>query len=172
MSNTETKDQGKSGPPAPMGFDPFEWRPFDMFRRHFGALMHDSPMRRGAPEFDAFERFLGGWPSHPAVDLAEKEGEYEITAELPGLDEKDVEVRLANGALTISGEKKAEREEKDKDYHFSERRYGSFKRSFRVPDGVDADKIEASFEKGVLKVKLPKSAQAVENSKKIDIKTK
>ena len=115
---------------------------------------------------------LSGFSSHPAVDLAEKDGEYEITAELPGLDEKDVELRLSNGVLSISGEKKAEHEEKDKNYHFSERRYGSFRRSFRVPEGVDESKIEAHFEKGVLTVKLPKSQQSADSGKKIEIKAK
>ena len=108
----------------------------------------------------------------PAVDLVEREKEYAITAELPGLDDKNVEIKLSNGTLTISGEKKDEREEKEKDYYFSERRYGSFKRAFRVPDGVDADKIEAAFDKGVLTIRLPKTAEAQKAEKKIDIKSK
>jgi HSP20 family protein len=170
MTDVQKSEPAKTPAPAPTVFDPFEWRPFDMFRR-FGSLV-DWPTRKSLPEFEAFERLLGGWPSQPAVDLAEKDREYEITAELPGLDEKDVEVRLANGLLTISGEKKAEREEKEKDYHFSERRYGSFRRTFRVPESVDPERIEASFDKGVLMVRLPKSAQAAESGKKIEIKSK
>lgn len=106
----------------------------------------------------------------PAIDLAEKDKEYEITAELPGLDEKDVEIKLSNHSLTIKGEKKEEREEKQKDYYLSERRYGSFHRSFQLPEGVDADKIEATFAKGVLTVRLPKTVEAQKAEKKISIK--
>jgi HSP20 family protein len=106
----------------------------------------------------------------PAVDIAEKEKEYEVTAELPGLDESNVEVKFADGLLTIKGEKREEKEEKKKDYYLSERRFGSFQRSFQVPDGVDADKIEARFRNGVLTVTLPKSAEAQKKEKKIVIK--
>ena len=110
------------------------------------------------------------WDIAPAVDVAEKDEECEITAELPGLDEKNIEVKLANGTLTIKGEKKEEKEEKQKDYYLSERSYGSFIRSFQLPEGVDEGKIEASFVKGVLTVKLPKSAEAQKNEKTISIK--
>jgi HSP20 family protein len=106
----------------------------------------------------------------PAVDVAEKDKEYEITAELPGLDEKNIEVKIANGVLTIRGEKKEEKEEKQKDYHLSERSYGSFMRSFQLPEGVDEGKIAASFVKGVLTVKVPKSTQALKKEKTINIK--
>jgi HSP20 family protein len=105
----------------------------------------------------------------PAVDVTEKDKEFEVTAELPGLDEKDVEVKLTNGNLTIKGEKKEEKEEREKDYYLSERRYGSFVRSFPLPEGVNADKIEASFAKGVLTIKLPKTAEA-QAEKKIPVK--
>ena len=90
------------------------------------------------------------WAAVPAVDIAETDKAYEITAELPGMDEKNIEVKFADGVLTIRGEKKDEKEEKKKDYYLSERSYGSFQRSFQVPDGVDTDKIEATFKKGVL----------------------
>ena len=106
----------------------------------------------------------------PAVDIAETDKAYEITAELPGMDEKNIEVKFADGVLTIKGEKKEEKEEKKKDYYLSERSYGSFQRSFQVPDGVDTDKIEATFKKGVLTVTLPKSAEAQKAAKKIDVK--
>lgn len=137
----------------------------------------------------AFENFgLGSWPRvltrpmfqtdffgdrpwniAPAVDIAENDKEFEVTAELPGLDEKDVEVNLSNGNLTIKGERKEETKEREKDYYLSERRYGSFARSFPLPDGVNADKIEASFAKGVLTIKLPKTAEA-QAERKIPIK--
>ena len=111
------------------------------------------------------------WGKAPAVDIAEEETAYEITAELPGMDESNIDLKFSDGTLTIKGEKKDEREEKQKDYHLSERRYGSFQRSFGVPDGVDADKIEAHFKNGVLTVTLPKRPEAQKSEKKIAIKT-
>ncbi|MCR5891710.1 Hsp20/alpha crystallin family protein [Burkholderia cepacia] len=95
---------------------------------------------------------------------------YEITAELPGLEEEDVEVKLANGGLTIKGTKNEEKEEKRKDYYLHERRYGSFERYFDMPQGIDKDKIEATFKKGVLTVTLPKTPEAQKAEKKIPIK--
>jgi HSP20 family molecular chaperone IbpA len=86
-----------------------------------------------------------------------------------GMDESNIDVKFSDGTLTIKGEKKDEREEKQKDYHLSERRYGSFQRSFGVPDGVDADKIEAHFKNGVLTVTLPKRPEAQKSEKKIAI---
>ncbi|MCQ0989338.1 Hsp20/alpha crystallin family protein [Jiella marina] len=166
---TETKAPETSGPRA---WSPFESlrgemdRLFDMFGgRSRGALS------RPGFEFDfGFPRDMMFGSGSPAVDVAEKETEYEITAELPGLDEKDVEVKIANGALTIKGEKKAEKEEKQKDYYLSERRYGSFVRSFALPKGVDQDKIAAHFAKGVLTVTLPKTPEAKAEEKTIAIK--
>lgn len=81
----------------------------------------------------------------------------ELTAELPGIDEKNVDVKVANGGLTIKGEKQQKKEEKKKDYYLRERNYGPFERSFQVPAGVDTDKIDAKFKKGVLTVMLPKN---------------
>jgi HSP20 family protein len=95
----------------------------------------------------------------------EKDKEYEITAELPGMD-----VKLSNDMLTIKSEKKEEKEEREKDYYVSERRYGSFMRSFQVPEGVATGKIEATFSKGVLNVKLPKSPEAQNSEKTISVK--
>ena len=106
----------------------------------------------------------------PAVDVVEKDNAYEVTAELPGMDEKDIEVKLANGGLTIKGEKQEEKEEKRKDYHVHERTFGSFERYFTVPEWVDRDKIEASFKKGVLTVTFPKKPEAIKPEKKIEVK--
>jgi HSP20 family protein len=106
----------------------------------------------------------------PAVDIAESEKAYEVTAELPGMEEKNIEVRIANGNLTIKGEKQDEKEEKKKDYYLSERHFGSFERRFRLSEGVDADKIEASFKKRVLTVTLPKKPEAQKPKKKIEVK--
>jgi HSP20 family protein len=112
----------------------------------------------------------GGIGRAPAVDIAETDKGYEITAELPGMDESNIGVKFADGTLTIKGEKRGEKEEKNKDWYLSERRYGSFQRSFGVPDGVDTDKIEANFKNGVLTVTLPKTPQAQRSEKKIAIR--
>jgi len=104
--------------------------------------------------------------------MTEKEKAYEVTAELPGMAESDVEVKLANGNLSIRGEKREEQEEKDKERYVSERSYGAFHRLFRLPDDVDADGIEAEFRNGVLKVTLPKSPEAGKKERKIDVKAR
>jgi HSP20 family protein len=94
----------------------------------------------------------------------------EVTAELPGMDVNDIEVKFADGTLTIRGEKTETREESKKGHYLSERRYGSFSRSFRIPNAVDADRIEANFKNGVLMVTLPKSPDAQKSEKTIAIR--
>lgn len=89
------------------------------------------------------------------MDLAETKDGYELTVELPGLEEKDVNVTVTDGVLTVSGEKTFETENKDKRYHFVERGYGSFSRSLALPEGVKVDQIAATLNKGVLKVVIP-----------------
>ena len=108
----------------------------------------------------------------PAIDLVEAEKEFRIKAELPGMDAKDVELSLSEDMLTIKGEKKEEREEKAENYHLSERNFGSFSRSFQLPRNVDRERIEATFDKGVLTVSLPKKAEAVASQRKINIDQK
>ncbi len=120
-----------------------------------------------------FENFhlgngLGSGALVPSTDVAETDTTIEITAELPGLEEKDVQVNVADNVLTIKGEKKAEKEEKDKNYHKVERSYGSFYRSIELPAGTEADKIKATLSKGVLKVVVPKAAPA--QVKKVEVK--
>ena len=102
-------------------------------------------------------------------DVSETDDAVEMTAELPGIDEKDIDLTLSDGVLTIKGEKKSEKETKERDYYLSERRYGSFARSMRVPDSVDQDNLKASFDKGVLRVVMPKRAEAKAKKKKIAI---
>jgi HSP20 family protein len=144
-------------------------RVFDEFTRGFGRF----PLSRRTVEIEPMLRYETSFGvSAPVVDVVEKEKEYQISAELPGLDEKDVEVSIADDLLTIKGEKKEEREEKAKNYYVSERRYGAFQRSFQIPSGVDADKIGASFQKGVLMVTLPKTPEAQTKEKRIAIKAK
>jgi HSP20 family protein len=126
-------------------------RVFDDFAGGFGLL---SGFKKGAMA--------------PKMNVSETEGEIEFTAELPGLEPKDVEVTLADNVLTIRGEKRVEKEEKEKEYHLVERSYGSFSRSFEVPAGVDPESIKADIDKGILKVTFPKPAQP--KAKKIDVK--
>ena len=122
-------------------------------------------LRRPIVDAEPFWGCEVSWHAGPAVDIAEGHDAYEVTAELPGVDEEDIEVKLANGSLMIKGEKQEQKEEK-KDYYLRERRFGSFERQFAVPDGVDIDKIEACFEKGVLTVTLPKGAGAAKPRKR------
>jgi HSP20 family protein len=153
------------------------WRPFEGLRREVDRLFDDfdggfwrSPFRRSAVDVEPFWQTETALGSVPAVDVTETDKAYEITAELPGMDEKDMEVKFANGVLTIKGEKQDEKEEKKQDYYLRERSFGSFQRTFQVPDGVDTGKIDASFKKGVLTVTLPKSTEAQKAEKKIAVK--
>jgi HSP20 family protein len=152
------------------------WAPFLSLRREIDRLFDDfgggfwrSPFRSAFAVEPFWQREMT-WAAAPAVDVVESEKAYEVMAELPGMDEKNIEVNLSNGNLTIKGEKKEEKEEKKKDYYLHERHFGSFERCFRVPEGVDASKIEATFNKGVLKVTLPKKPEAQKPEKKIEIK--
>ena len=103
----------------------------------------------------------------PAFDIAETEKEYTITGEIPGIEAKDLDVTLADGTLTIKGEKKKEREEKDEHYHRIEREYGSFHRGFHLPEHVKTETLKATYKDGVLKITLPKSELT---TKKIEVK--
>jgi len=108
----------------------------------------------------------------PAIDVAETDAAFTVTAELPGMDEKDVDVSVSGDLLTLKGEKRQEKEEKNKNYYLSERSYGAFQRSFTLPTGIDRDKIAADFTKGVLKITLPKTSEAQKQQKKIEVKAK
>lgn len=108
----------------------------------------------------------------PKLDIAELKDKYEIKAELPGMDEKDINLSVEDGLLTISGEKKSETEEKDKGYYLKECSYGTFSRSVRLPDNIDDNKIAANFKKGVLVIDMPKTQQNQSKVKKIAITTK
>jgi HSP20 family protein len=171
MAESATKLPVKKSPsPAPTG----DWTPFDGLRRQIDRLFDDFhpfdwrlPSVFGA-EMPRIER--AAWQVAPAMDVAEKDDAYEIAAELPGLDEKDVEIKLANHILVIKGEKSDQKEEKRKDYHLSERRFGSFQRNFQLPESVDIDRIEANFAKGVLTIRLPKTAEARKAEKRIPVK--
>src|SRR5215469_16182769 len=109
--------------------------------------------------------------SAPAIDMSEDDKAYRISAELPGIDAKDIDVSVSGDTLILKGEKRQEKEEKDKNYHFSERSYGSFQRSFQLPSSIDRNKVTADFSKGVLTITLPKTAEARGPQKKIEVKS-
>ena len=104
----------------------------------------------------------------PAVDVMETDEEFQIRAELPGVEKKDVKLSVENGVLLISGHREQEKEEKGKRYHRIERAYGNFARSFTVPEAVDSEKVTADFKNGLLTVRLPKSEKA--RPKSIEVK--
>lgn len=137
---------------------------------------------------DLFERFFRDWEDPfaiagpvggagaegmmmPSVDVAETEDEVQVTADLPGLTEKDVEVSLDNQILTLHGEKRMDREEKKKNWHVIERAYGSFHRSIPLPSGLDERRIKAQFKNGVLTVRLPKTPEAKSRRRTIAIES-
>lgn len=136
--------------------------PFATLRREMDRLFDDAFRGFGVPSL-GFGRDVG-WPS---LEVSETDEDVTVAAELPGLDEKDVEVLLAEGVLTIRGEKKSETE--DKERRFSERCYGRFERRVALPAEVDEDKVQASFENGVLTVTLSKSAKARERVRRIPL---
>jgi HSP20 family protein len=105
----------------------------------------------------------------PIVDIRENDKEFVFEAELPGIGEKDVQVTLRNGVLSLKGEKRSKRDEKRDTYHLVERNYGSFERSFRLPDSADEEKIAADFNNGVLRIVVPKRAEAIRTDKSIPI---
>jgi len=108
----------------------------------------------------------------PQLDVRETDKAFVVTAELPGIDEKEIDVTLADGLLTLRGEKKSEKSSEKDSLHVTERRYGSFQRVLRLPEGIDEEKVNASFDKGVLRVEVPKSAAALKSPKKIQIAAK
>src|SRR5271154_4267858 len=105
----------------------------------------------------------------PAGDVYEDEHNVTLKIEVPGIDEKDIDVRLENNALTVHGERKIEKEEKEENYRRVERQYGSFTRTFTLPTTVDSEKVSASYDKGVLKITLPKKAEAKPKQIKVNV---
>jgi HSP20 family protein len=137
--------------------------PFLSMRRDLERVFED--FSRGVPD-----PWAGGGRAGPVIDVAETDDAVEVTAELPGVEEKDIEIDLSGDVLTVRGEKRHESEEKKKHHYRMERSYGSFSRSLKVPFDVDPDKVTASFDKGVLKVSLPKSPEVQRKSRKIRVK--
>lgn len=134
--------------------------PLQLLHRDVNRLFDDVFRNFGMPGFDR----LSGWPH---LELGETDKEIRVTAELPGMDEKDVEIFVEDGALTLRGEKKSEVEDKDRGY--SERSYGRFERRIGLPRGIERDKVAATFKNGVLTVTLPRTEAAEQNIRRIPV---
>ena len=175
MSRTKEKELVATGERGLRRWDDLADNPFDIFLRGRNGLH-----RQLDRLFDDFwengrmSGLLGSWTGtdlSPRVDETEDEKAYRIEVELPGMDQNDVDVSYSDGLLTISGEKKQEKEEKEKDYYRRERSYGAFRRVLPIPVAVDEAKIQASFKKGVLSIELPKTKEAQKKVKKISVKS-
>jgi HSP20 family protein len=125
-----------------------------LFTDQLGAIAHD-------------EALTGNFV--PPVDVYEDENSIQVRLEVPGIDEKDIDIRLENNVLTVRGERKFEKEEKEENFHRVERRYGTFTRSFTLPSTVNSEDVLADYEKGVLKIRLPKRAEAKPKQIKVNI---
>lgn len=129
---------------------PAAWNPFREMEERFGRVFAGLPVD---PEWN-----VGNWT--PAVDIHEDENQYTITADLPGVKKEDISLSVHDNVVTIKGERKQETEKQEKGYRRVERVYGNFQRAFQIPRGVDATKVEAKYENGVLNVVLPKPEAA------------
>ena len=142
-------------------WDPF--REFSTLQDRMNRLFRESYGPEGRDEALATSQFA------PPVDVYEDEHTVTLKVEVPGIDEKDIEVRVENNVLTVHGERKFEKEEKEENFRRVERQYGSFTRTFTLPPTVDAEKVQADYDKGILKIALPKKAEAKPRQIKVNI---
>ncbi len=154
---------GRGAAPVPYG-----WEPFGSLRSEIDRLFEDVTSGWGVGR--ALERMPWKGLAMPATDIVENDKEFVATVELPGLEEKDIDVKVSDGAISISAEKSEEIEEEKENYRLHERRYGSFARSFTLPISVDPERISASYDKGVLKLVMPKTEEAKKKQHKIEVK--
>jgi HSP20 family protein len=148
-----------------MAYELTPWKPF----RELTTLREemDRLWNRFFGEREALEPFRGEWV--PSLDVSETKDNVLVKAEIPGMDPKEIDISYAEGILTVRGERKQEKEEKDENYHMIERRYGSFSRSVRLPHEVKSDRIKANYKDGVLRITLPKSEEAKKKEVKIRV---
>jgi HSP20 family protein len=142
-------------------FEPF--REFSTLQDRMNRLFRESYNEGGRDESLTTSSFA------PAVDVYEDEHNVTLKIEVPGIDEKDIDIQLENNTLTVHGERKIEKDEKEENYRRVERQYGSFTRTFTLPLTVDGEKVSANYEKGVLKITLPKKAEAKPKQIKVNI---
>ncbi len=141
------------------------WEPF----REFSTLQDRMNRLFRETQGNSQEEPLTSSSFAPAVDVYEDEHNVTLKIEVPGIEEKDIDVRIENNTLTVHGERKIEKEEKEENYRRVERQYGSFTRTFNLPPTVDAEKVQADYDKGVLKVTLPKKAEAKPKQIKVNV---
>src|SRR5271155_5342000 len=146
-------------------FEPF--REFSTLQDRINRVFRESYGHRSAGQDES----LTTSSFAPAVDVYEDEHNVTLKIEVPGIDEKDIDVRLENNTLTVHGERKIENEEKEENYRRVERQYGSFTRTFTLPTTVDSEKVSATYDKGVLKIALPKKAEAKPKQIKVNVGT-
>ena len=142
------------------------WEPFREFatlQDRMNRLFHESYGPEGRDEALTTSQFA------PPVDVYEDEHNITLKVEVPGIDEKDIDVRVENNILTVHGERKFEKEEKEENFRRVERQYGSFTRTFTLPNTVDSEKISANYDKGILKIALPKKAEAKPKQIKVNV---
>jgi len=144
-------------------FEPF--REFATLQDRMNRLFRSSVNEDGRDESLTTSSFA------PAVDVYEDEHNVTLKIEVPGIDEKDIDVRIEDNTLTVHGERKIEKEEKEENYRRVERQYGSFTRTFALPNTVDSEKVSANYDKGVLKIALPKKAEAKPKQIKVNVGT-
>ena len=153
--------------PAKIRSEPAVPAVFTRLRDEIDRLFEDFSFTRSSRSIFAFPAIA---ELSPAMELVENKDHYSLSVELPGMEEKDIELNLQDNVLTISGEKRQERKEGDGGRSYTERSYGRFQRAIPFPSEIDPDKVEASFRNGVLKVTLPKNAQARDRSRRIEVK--
>jgi HSP20 family protein len=141
------------------------WEPLTRVRGEFDRLFDDFWHRPLGVGLTRRLQALSG----PALEFKDKEGEYELVAEIPGMKPDEIELKVSDGILRLSGEKKVEHEESKEGYLFSERRYGHFERAVELPKGIDHSKISATAKDGMLSIHLPKSPEAMQRERKIEI---
>lgn len=165
----EKKKKVKKEEKAVEPYRPLEW--LTPFRRM--EEMFEDFFRRplGRPWLPSLPRLFEGMEPTPSVDIFEEGDDVVVKTELPGMEKDDVDVNLTENAITISGEKKKEEKVEKKDYYHFERSYGSFSRTFTLPAEVQTDKAKASFKKGVLEVRIPKTEEAKKKVKKVTIES-
>ena len=141
------------------------WEPF----REFSTLQDRVNRLFRETQGNSQDESLTSSSFAPAVDVYEDEHNVTLKIEVPGIDEKDIDVRIENNTLTVHGERKIEKEEKEENYRRVERQYGSFTRTFNLPPTVDAEKVQADYDKGVLQITLPKKAEAKPKQVKVNV---
>ncbi len=148
------------------GLSDYLREPFNRLRGEFDRMFDEYPPRFPATNLGI--RYLASLPM-PALEMKETDGEYHLSVELPGVAQEDVEISVEGDTLILKGEKKAEREEKERDYTISERSYGAFERRVSLPKDCVVDKIKASSDNGVIKIVIPRSEGVTQGARKIEI---